>query len=245
MSNPNWSRDELIVALDFYFQHAPSIPSKTSPEIKHLSEVLNRLRAKVGVEGDEKFRNVNGVYMKLMNFLPFDPAYSGKGLERGGKEDGVVWSRYSTDPVELKNVANSIKEIANSDIELPTDGHVEGDEEDGEEGRILTRLHRYRERDSKLAKRKKKKVLSEQGVLRCEICEFDFSSIYGERGDGFIECHHRKPVSELKIGDKTKLTDLALVCSNCHRMIHRRRPWMSIAELSSLLKLSPVDDQPN
>ena len=71
--------------------------------------------------------------------------------------------------------------------------------------------------------------------LLCEACGFDFEQVYGEHGKGFIECHHTKPVSELKAGEKTKLSDLALVCSNCHRMIHRRRPWLSVSELGELL----------
>jgi len=58
---------------------------------------------------------------------------------------------------------------------------------------------------------------------------------YGDHGDGFIECHHTKPVSELQVGEKTKLSDLALVCSNCHRMIHRKRPWLSVDGIRTLL----------
>ncbi|MDO6522910.1 HNH endonuclease [Shimia thalassica] len=51
-----------------------------------------------------------------------------------------------------------------------------------------------------------------------------------------MECHHTVPVSEMKPGDKTKLSDLALVCANCHRMIHAKRPWLSIQELVGLIK---------
>ena len=43
---------------------------------------------------------------------------------------------------------------------------------------------------------------------------FDFPAKYGERGDGFIEYHHTKPVSELDVGAKTKLADPSLVYSN-------------------------------
>ncbi|WP_421989133.1 HNH endonuclease [Roseococcus sp.] len=41
---------------------------------------------------------------------------------------------------------------------------------------------------------------------------------YGERGRGFIECHHTRPLHTLRPGDKTKIADLVLVCSNCHWM---------------------------
>lgn len=39
-------------------------------------------------------------------------------------------------------------------------------------------------------------------------------------GDGYIESHHIKPLSELKEGEVTRIDDLMMVCSNCHRMIH-------------------------
>jgi 5-methylcytosine-specific restriction protein A len=76
--------------------------------------------------------------------------------------------------------------------------------------------------------------MKKHGKLACEICAFNFAICYGDRGNGFIECHHTKPVETLTAGDKTNLDDLALVCANCHRMIHRRRPWLSVAELRAL-----------
>jgi predicted HNH restriction endonuclease len=74
-----------------------------------------------------------------------------------------------------------------------------------------------------------------RGALACEACGFDFEVTYGERGKEFIECHHVRPLSELKPGDKTSVDDLALVCSNCHRMIHVRRPWLTIEQLKQLI----------
>lgn len=59
---------------------------------------------------------------------------------------------------------------------------------------------------------------------KCMICGFDFEKIYGERGKDFIEVHHIKPLysrdEEVRINPRT---DLICVCSNCHRMIHRRK----------------------
>ena len=231
--NPSWSRDELIVTLDFYFQHAPNIPGKDSSEIGDLSEFLNRLGVKVGSIGNEKFRNRNGVYMKLMNFRRFDPEHSGKGLERGGREDRVVWSRYSSNQEELRALARNIRLASHASIQLKH-AFVDEDDEEADEGRLLTRLHRYRERDPKLVKRKKKRILEESGALMCEVCHFDFSESYGYHGEGYIECHHKKALSELSPDEKTRLSDLALVCANCHRMIHHRRPWPTVSDLKKL-----------
>jgi hypothetical protein len=80
------------------------------------------------------------------------------------------------------------------------------------------------------------------GVLECEVCAFNFSARYGSRG--VIECHHNKPVSELKPGQKTRLEDLALICANCHRIIHRKRPWLSIDDVKGLPNRNALT-QPN
>lgn len=237
--NPTWTRDELILCLDFYVRHSPKIPGKKSTEVAELSELLNRLRITAGLDGDETFRNPNGVYMKLMNFRRFDPDYPGKGLERGGNEDEVVWNRYHSDPSELHTIAEAIGSFVALEPEHLRPGLSDDEEIESEEGRVLTRVHRYRERDPKLAQQKKSQALEAIGRLVCEACGFDFEVAYGDHGSGFIECHHTKPVSQLQPGEKTKIGELALVCSNCHRMIHRRRPWLSLAELRLGLQRQP------
>ena len=101
LRNPAWTRDELIVSLDFYLRHAPVIPGKNSQEVSDLSTFLNELQAKLGGSRPEKFRNHNGVYMKLMNFRRLDPGYKGKGLERGNRDEEVIWSLYYSRRDEL------------------------------------------------------------------------------------------------------------------------------------------------
>ena len=79
--------------------------------------------------------------------------------------------------------------------------------------------------------------LTHNNKLFCEICSFNFEEKYGsELGQNFIEAHHLIPISELKDDDQTKIEDLIMVCSNCHRMIHRKRPWIANkSELKSIL----------
>ena len=236
MRNPSWSRDEHIIALDFYLQHAPSIPGKTSPEVIALSELLNSLQIRLGGDVHETFRNPAGVYMKLMNFRRFDPAYQGIGLAHGNQDEEVVWNLYANKPAELHDLAKHISSFVLNETkdEIPTSLPLLDEEEvEGNEGQILSRVHRYRERDQSLIKKKKDRFINENGRLFCQCCGFDFSENYGEHGKGFIECHHTKPVSELEAGGATKLSDLVMLCSNCHRMIHRSRPWLSISDLKS------------
>ncbi len=61
----------------------------------------------------------------------------------------------------------------------------------------------------------------EKGELTCEACGFDFEKAYGSLGKGYIECHHLIPLSNFDSKKETKMEDLALLCSNCHRMIHK------------------------
>ena len=69
------------------------------------------------------------------------------------------------------------------------------------------------------------------------VCGFDFEFIYGEIGLSFIEVHHIKPLSSLD--EETTInpqTDLVCLCSNCHRMIHRRRgEVLSIEQLKDII----------
>ena len=71
----------------------------------------------------------------------------------------------------------------------------------------------------------------------CEGCGINFEWIYGERGKGFIEAHHLVPLHTLPEGVSVKIdaqNDFAVVCSNCHRIIHRSKPMLSIKELRDL-----------
>lgn len=59
---------------------------------------------------------------------------------------------------------------------------------------------------------------------KCQACGFDFQNVYGDRGKDYIEVHHVVPLAhkdEIVKVDPAK--DLIVVCSNCHRMIHRKK----------------------
>ncbi len=115
---------------------------------------------------------------------------------------------------------------------------IELTQEDDEfsEGKFYLKQHLCRERNPKLISTAKKQFKQKNGRLYCQICGFDFEEKYGELGKGFIEAHHIKPVSEMKQTEKTKLEDIIMVCSNCHSMIHRKRPWLNLDEIKTLLK---------
>ena len=236
--NPTWARDELILALDLYLQHRDSPPGANSEEVQTLSEILNRFATTLHGTKFDKYRNPNGVYMRLMNYRALDPFFpNAKGLGHGGADAKAIWAEFSDDPAHCHHIAETIRDaisaLENNEVQITSE-----DEDDGfvdaPEGKAVTRVHRRRERNRKLVARKKAAVLKREGKLECEACGFDFSIAYGKRGQGFIECHHTKPVSDLREGEKTHLDDLALLCANCHRMVHAQRPWLALEELRAM-----------
>lgn len=233
--NPNWSRDELILALDLYLRFKGNPPGKGSAEITELSAILNRISGGMS-EGRPDFRNPNGVYMKLMNFRRFDPVYRAQGksgLVRGNKLEEVVWRDFASDPKRLAKTAEAIK--AYLEVSGDTEHHLDEIAE-AEEGRTLTRAHVVHERSQKLVEAKKAGALKAHGALRCEACGFEYALIYGDRGKGFIEVHHALPVHQLRPGTKTRLTDLHLLCANCHRMVHAKRQWLTMDQLKDCIR---------
>jgi 5-methylcytosine-specific restriction protein A len=71
----------------------------------------------------------------------------------------------------------------------------------------------------------------------CLVCGFDFAERYGPLGEGFIHVHHLVPVSE--IGPNyiiNPASDLVPICPNCHSMIHRRNPPLTVEQLRDIIR---------
>lgn len=145
------------------------------------------------------------------NFSGKDIFYSTQGLGKG------VWG--------LRNYIPTIEtvDLTEDDIEFS-------------EGKEMLRKHVLRERNHKLVYEAKKTFKEKHGKLCCEVCDFVFEDKYGKIGEDFIEAHHIKPISEMTENEKTKISDLVMVCSNCHRMLHRRKPWITKESLKMLIE---------
>ena len=237
--NPVWTREELLLGLQLYLHHRASLLPKDSPEVIELSVFLGEIAKARGVAAVATYRNATGVYMKMMNFRRFDPAYikGGKvGLVRANKDEGAVWSKFADDLPRLDAVCSAIRAA----VHLPGSnnflgGDDETDIEDAEEGRVLTRLHRTRERSRKLVEAAKRAAMKKHGRLFCSACGFSFDKRYGSTYAGIIDVHHTKPVHTLPEGHKTKIEDLALLCANCHRVVHSSRSWLTVAQVTELV----------
>lgn len=227
--NPNWTRDEIILALDLYFELNGKEEEPSNKKIIELSATLNELS---GLERrTTTFRNPDGVAMKLQNLRYFDPQRTG-GLPAGSKLDEKVLREFYNDRTLLRQIAGRIAASLNNAIATIIPDIDE--EASAKEGKRLQRIHFHIERDRKIVANKKRNILQKEGKLACEVCDFDFLRFYGDIGANFIECHHIVPLAKLLPDTTTKLSDLALVCSNCHRMLHKGSE-MSVAALKELI----------
>jgi predicted HNH restriction endonuclease len=241
--NPNWVVDELVLALSLYIHHRPHIPAKTSIEVAKLSRLLNKLALFLGSAQSDTYRNIDGVYMKLMNLRGLDPTYTGsgkKGLQKGGQTEKAVWRRFADSPAELHALAKAIEDALNSENylkEMAANGSPDDvDDYKGFEGKVAKRIHQVRERDTKVVEKRKKQAIQKYGFLFCEVCGPDSGRKYGSFGGRTIDAHHTKPVAKIVLGEPTHVDDLALLCANCHRYAHASG-LLTVDEICSALSI--------
>lgn len=92
-------------------------------------------------------------------------------------------------------------------------------------------LHLQRERNQTLVRKKKKHASS----LNCEVCGFSFRDAYGSAASDYCEVHHLSPFSEIEHSTRTRMEDLAVLCANCHRVVHLRNPPYTLDQVRSML----------
>ena len=226
--NPNWTRDEIILALDLYFEFDGKIPSGNHPKVQELSRLLRAFPHHSQAARQESFRNPDGVAFKLQNLRQLA---TGKGLGNVSKMDGLVWNEFGKDSGETKRLADLIRsgiEVSENEIE------VVDEEEIFSEGRVVTETHKRRERNPNIRKNLIAKLIETDSV-KCGICGLKPTNPISE---AVFEAHHIIPLSEAR-KEQTKLKDMALLCANCHRMVHKaiaiEKRWLSIIEAKILI----------
>jgi 5-methylcytosine-specific restriction protein A len=230
---PKWAYEELVLACDLVMQNGQRSLSAEHPKVIELSELLRKMTIYPAAGRPDNFRNPNGVGRKTADIATALPGYAGVPTH-GGALDKEVISEFIAKPDVMHNLAEEIRgDLAHGEPpDLPVD--VPYEDTGVLEGRYLLRLHAYRERKPGLRRRKIESVRARGLPLACEVCGFDFGRVYGERGDGYIECHHVDPLHVT--GERSvRLADLALLCSNCHRMIHTKPPWPTPSELLAIM----------
>lgn len=161
-------------------------------------------------------------------------------MQSFSKLDKSIFDEFTNDLITLKVIANKIKKVVLTNNLVDKLYKLEDENEDlnylVKEGKTIYRVHKFKERNQSINKRKKDNYYRKTGKLDCEVCGFDFYKTYGELGKGFIEAHHRVPLSEIDGERITSLDELALVCSNCHKMLHRKINSLSVEKLKEIIK---------
>ena len=147
------------------------------------------------------------------------------GEDRGPDDNGIDRRRYFFDLEPIEDGTAETAEVPS----VPEDSQTLFDE--GREREI--RSNRV-ERSRKLVEKVK-----EIHGLTCQACGLNFGEVYGEHGEGFIEVHHKVPVAEAAKSGARKVdakADMAVLCSNCHGMVHRGGRLLAIEELRELVR---------
>ena len=185
------------------------------------------------VKRNDRFRNPAGVRFKLQNLQSVETK---RGLKNISTIDRIIMAEYANKPEVIKGMAGQIRLALQSNIEGMKEPYFDDDIEFSE-GRILTEIHKRRERHPGLrkaliAKRRK------DGGLRCEICDWTCPIVDKAFHESAYEAHHLWPLSA-GLAIKTKFIDLALLCATCHRLVHRaialEKRWLSLEECRLLL----------
>lgn len=222
MGNPAWTEDELVLACALVAKNRWRMLSARSPELHELSDLLRALPVHdPQLRSLPDFRSVGSVRRKTEDIRTCHPSYP-RTPTKGGAPTKRVVSAFLAREAEMlqaaKVIAAGITSGELTDIPEQPD-ETEADGTVAVEGRLITRWAMFRERDPKLRRRKIAQARKLGQPLQCTVCEFHFERAYGELGKDYIEVHHILPlhVSGLR---ETRLGDLALLCSNCHRMCH-------------------------
>ncbi|WP_066379381.1 MrcB family domain-containing protein [Anabaena sp. CA = ATCC 33047] len=175
--------------------------------------------------------------------IPRDPSggRTAKRLGQSYEDCNILATYYSKDsmPSNEKIVADLMYFIDMYETIIEQHPIDNSDEDSHEEDIWFEDLRKYRlhkriERNKSLSNKAK-----EIHGYKCQACNFDFENQYGEIGKNFIEAHHKIPIASL---EKTNITldpleDFIVLCSNCHRMIHRIKPIPSLEEFQNQIKL--------
>lgn len=228
--NPNWTRDEVILALELYQSCSGQIPGPTDHRVRELSDLLRTFPHHSNAARQPSFRNPDGVAFKLQNLRS---VAIGSGLKNTSKVDREVWEELGDNPSRTIELGRLIRQSIAIIDDLP----LPEDEVEFSEGKSATKVHIRRERSAKLRKELIDLRLK-QGGMSCDLCAKDGSEIDPDLRISMFECHHIIPLSV--VGEtKTKVKDMALLCANCHRLLHRaiakRKQWLSIKDAKRFL----------
>jgi 5-methylcytosine-specific restriction protein A len=218
-----------------------------------LNQGVTTLREQYGADAGKALRTRAVDYLARIGTLegdlirgPIDLAVSNRAGLGAFYEHGAICSKYyergllpgdAALAADLLLFVDYYFKLVTRESALFDRGQQEEDEKDlGVEDLRVFRTHKRIERNRSLATKVKRSL-----GLTCQACGFNFEAVYGPTGKDYIEAHHLTPLSKLK-GQRVALDprrDFAVLCANCHRMIHRSEYVSDVRAFRTLILRGP------
>lgn len=222
MSNPSFTRDEVILLLDAMYSCKELRVNEKSEEIIKLSELLKRLPIHLdSVRCNSTFRSATGLAQQVRLFL--QSCSKGEKSPHVGKLMFEVAFEYENQVELLHRIAESIRrnyKFYNINFGSVIEDHG------FQEGILLGYLHHIIE---------KKALLSFHTDDKCSICNVVPSTIYST-SKNLLELHLIIPPEQLDGNAKYCKEKYITVCPMCHSALHHIRPWYSGGSIDRILR---------
>jgi len=234
--NPPWTRDETILALELFLSSPEKTPGPRDERVVSLSQELNAMPFRPMAARLSTYRNPDGVAFKLQNLRQ---VATGKGLGNVSKIDRDLWAELGAQPAAVRRLARQIRNgIEELRTEVTPTVNESGDDTEFFEGRVLTEIHRRRERSRGLRRALLRKLRA-NGQLTCALCGATAPCDDQSLDDAIFEVHHAIPLAS-SAERRTSVKDVVLLCASCHRLIHRLisrlKSWVTVADAKRYLR---------
>jgi len=229
MRQPNWTVNEVIIAVDTYFEigDVKDINSN-NPLVIELSELLKALP--IHKNKDNTFRNVASIEMNLKCIASLDEnaKYS---MRTTTILQGEVYNYYREKKMYLHKIANAIKAC----LPLPFDYYEPLDSHNLMMGNILYLYHLYLENKTKTSR-----TLTEDFYNRrksnCACCGIDLSLFFGEKGFELIEQHYTEEIINYHNNMDILPGKFTALCPACHKLAHSSPDLFQLSNLKNIVK---------
>lgn len=237
MKNPDWTKEELVLALDLYFKLEHGQMHGTNPAVIQLSKDLKALGVHSDIANPVAFRSVNSVSLKLANLKRLDKNFSGIGMKGGSNIEKAVWAEYSSNRDLLTREAEVIRrkylqpKATEGSKELKTE---EPASSYSSEFKFL--IHRNLDTNPITRRLKINAVRNEGQDLKCTVCNLDFISFYGQIGVDALEIHYAEAIEEPVEQQSIQIGKYAIVCSNCHEILDKHYELITVLNLRKMIR---------